>query len=990
MKYDGPTIGERQNDAGDAGGQKKSSFRAKEKFSTPTSHEMINLREIQNLYSSNLFRLQIEELLDNVRIKEKYKNKFNDWYLKLNNNINLMEKLKPTNVCIIGAYSIGTTIGPSATIDIKMEIPSEFISKNDDEYTKQHTAYLNYVASIIHDDIVSEKSLTGDSSCPKLMLTPTGTLSKYIKVLVHFVSSVDSIKIDEANNLSIEMLKNYPSIIDGIKLLKIWLYQRQPRNLTSTFNGHCLTMFMIYLLKKNKINRYMSSNQVIRNFWINLSMSDWSNNGISLANSDEIKHKIIFYHQFDDCVFIDSTGNHNIAQSLTKMNYEWIKNQAKLAIECLDNNVINNFHVLFMTPVKFYINYDHLLIIDGKNQSQLDDIISTLKKGFNNRIDEIFIMPKQVANNESMENMQNKIYIGIRLNPYTSLNIIERGPTANDPEAIEFKNFWGDKSELRRFQDGDVCEVVCWEKAKTLADRRMICQKITAYLLKNKFNISKNEFTYIGNESDEFLMLKKMKIKHFSNGTGEEAALQVINVFSELQNELLSLTNLPLSIKSVDGTSGALRYTDVFPPLATIYKTKFKYAPAIDAVINLSSSNKWPKEIEAFRKTKIGFYIEISNCLRREYNLKTKVLTNGIIVFKCGFIFRLVIAEDKEIVLLKQINNNGVIEYKNNDESIEMEKKLFHLPKLCSALHALHLQKSSFGPTCCLVKRWLSAHLIDDFYIPEIVVELIVAYVYLSPQPYEPVHMPQAGFMRCLEFFSSHQWKTEPIIVNLNNQITNEEIITIQNHFATLNREESLPYLFISTPYDHLSSMWTINSPNKMILQRVSLLAKETLKLVDIQFNEGIKFNWRPMFKSPTNDYDVLIHLKDEFNSKRYQSFDLDDDSVDEETWHPYKQHTEEEIPLVEFDPVECYLKELRTAYGDIALFFHDKYGGSMIGVLIKPFAMVEKKFQISNVNYRKLYDNDKLILNLPAIIEDFTIIGRDLVDDVKLQTKLY
>lgn len=50
--------------------------------------------------------------------------------------------------------------------------------------------------------------------------------------------------------------------------------------------------------------------------------------------------------------------------------------------------------------------------------------------------------------------------------------------------------------------------------------------------------------------------------------------------------------------------------------------------------------------------------------------------------------FRLRIAHQKEIACLKQqITENGVIQYKDNEDSIELENKLFNLPKLTGALH---------------------------------------------------------------------------------------------------------------------------------------------------------------------------------------------------------------------------------------------------------------------------------------------------------------
>jgi hypothetical protein len=37
---------------------------------------------------------------------------------------------------------------------------------------------------------------------------------------------------------------------------------------------------------------------------------------------------------------------------------------------------------------------------------------------------------------------------------------------AGDPKAAEFREFWGERSQLRRFQDGVVKEVVVWGDKK--------------------------------------------------------------------------------------------------------------------------------------------------------------------------------------------------------------------------------------------------------------------------------------------------------------------------------------------------------------------------------------------------------------------------------------------------------------------------------------------------------------------------------------------
>jgi U3 small nucleolar RNA-associated protein 22 len=62
-------------------------------------------------------------------------------------------------------------------------------------------------------------------------------------------------------------------------------------------------------------------------------------------------------------------------------------------------------------------------------------------------------------------------------------NVLVKGPASNLPEAREFRNFWGDKSELRRFQDSTICEAVYFE-SNTIAEKRVVYSKIIKHIMK--------------------------------------------------------------------------------------------------------------------------------------------------------------------------------------------------------------------------------------------------------------------------------------------------------------------------------------------------------------------------------------------------------------------------------------------------------------------------------------------------------------------------
>jgi hypothetical protein len=71
----------------------------------------------------------------------------------------------------------------------------------------------------------------------------------------------------KTNIQNIKMIKEYPNIRDAIILLKIWLKQQEFSNNFETFNGHIITMYVLYLLYIKKLNTFMSSYQIVRNTW---------------------------------------------------------------------------------------------------------------------------------------------------------------------------------------------------------------------------------------------------------------------------------------------------------------------------------------------------------------------------------------------------------------------------------------------------------------------------------------------------------------------------------------------------------------------------------------------------------------------------------------------------------------------------------------------------------------------------------------------------
>jgi U3 small nucleolar RNA-associated protein 22 len=206
-------------------------------YRQPTVNELNRLQETETLFSSNLFRLQVEEILQEVRVKEKIEKKFEKWYAEFkehlltipqdDNEYDLSEKtlakklkvklpisnklaktkcsfkfFKFKNIDIVGSYSLGCTINSKLIVDIQVTVPSETYTKNDSinyRYHKKRAAYLAYIAAHIKDHNTVENLkytfLNGCETKATLDFTPSGKLSKYLTVRIDLTCEEEAYKL---------------------------------------------------------------------------------------------------------------------------------------------------------------------------------------------------------------------------------------------------------------------------------------------------------------------------------------------------------------------------------------------------------------------------------------------------------------------------------------------------------------------------------------------------------------------------------------------------------------------------------------------------------------------------------------------------------------------------------------------------------------------------------------------------------------------------
>lgn len=179
------------------------------------------------------------------------------------------------------------------------------------------------------------------------------------------------------------------------------------------------------------------------------------------------------------------------------------------------------------------------------------EIVNKLKQGLNDRVH--FLIPLTTGNES--------VTIGINFNYFNMNKVVEKGPPTYDPAAQEFREFWGERAELRRFKDGTITEAVYWQ-AESMHEKRLIFKDIVNFVLETKLNLK--DFNIVSDQFDYVLKL-------YPYCGIEEANLKVVNTFDEL-GKLLRGMKLPLDVAAIQGISEAFSYSDAFPPAQLNYK----------------------------------------------------------------------------------------------------------------------------------------------------------------------------------------------------------------------------------------------------------------------------------------------------------------------------------------------------------------------------------------------------------------------------------
>lgn len=848
-----------------------------------------------------------------------------------------------------------------------------------------------------------------------------------------------SILKDLTSNYYTELLAEHIStkahLLDALVLIRLWLEKRGLRKQFSFI----LTIFSFYLLKKKSINPNLSALQIFESILLGIVNSKWSQEG-TIFNSNENGENLKEEDLLDDfrnhfqVVFVDAHCVFNLCHQITTDLYERLKYDSEITLEkfkCLKPNI----NEIFGHSIDFYSYFDNYINIstDCMNINFLNKESMFLDCGFNaiHILQTKVIKYIQLAAGDRLRLFQTKDFsikdswsitssapnksniqyltFGLIINREKAFDSITKGPLANQPEAAEFRDLWGNKSEIRRFQNGDICEAVFWD-CKSQQEQRKIVIEAIRYILNRKMQIKMKFITSTFGFFDQLLELNNLQFDDTETivyGTGEHFIQLANQSMVTLKKYLHNLNELSFSIVDVIGIDSLIRSTDVFPPLpinSKPWKIKnfcnrfdlestecnVKYIAPIEILVKVEVDNKLPYSIEAILNKKYLLHNELGKTIAKAHNLIARATPLFVDLFMNGYVFRISIALDKEVAIRRDLANKAkAVKSVDCSEADEIEFRNQVLPALASCLNTFTKENSSLALASRIFKRWLSIQMVRHFF-NDITIDLLVVYAYMYYETNYPTpNSPLKGFIRVLKFFSEFDFASNPVILNFSQTFSFDKLNDIADTFAA--ERPRLPPIFIVTPYDRKQSYHTKQTPNPLIVYHVKKLAHSFLDYLVSSLPEFKISPIKDCLKPNMSIFDIIIHLDSKQLLNKYQFLDFPSNIKIKQTL--YSDEFKHAMPITDFNPALIYLNIVKKAFGNLGLFFYDENGGHKIGMLLRPEKLDMRPFKYSNIeasllthtSYSHLIDN--VALNINALVEDLQIMGDGLVSQVQLQS---
>ena len=452
---------------------------------------------------------------------------------------------------------------------------------------------------------------------------------------------------------------------------------------------------------------------------------------------------------------------------------------------------------------------------------------------------------------------QEVLVIGFKLNPVNANRTVDHGPPAEDKKAAaEFRKFWGERAELRRFQDGSILESLVWSDSDTAEP---VFQQVVSYLVHRNLGPGVGHHPlFVGGTFQALLPSRTTTTSH------NFASFQPLaSAFDELLKDMRALEGLPLQLRQVSRADPQLRYSSVQPPT---FNHQHNIVKPANVILQFEGSGRWPDDLIAIQRTKMAFLLKTGDLLEEavagtttRFGLENErhcfLNSSFLDVFQpCGAAFRLRIHHEREETLLERRLRDRSLDSKGREEAV-LALAAYKRDFVQSALHTQALvtlctRHPLLSPTIRLVKKWFDEHLLTG-HVAEELIELLAARTFVQPYPWQPPSSAATGFFRTLSYLARWDWRVEPLIVDLNGETSKEDVQKMRTGFEAWRKIDpgmQRQVLFAASSLDPDGVTWTQSGPSKVVAARMTALARAAWEVVkEAQLNVDAAVRSKPV-----------------------------------------------------------------------------------------------------------------------------------------------
>jgi len=653
-------------------------------------------------------------------------------------------------------------------------------------------------------------------------------------------------------------------------------------------------------------------------------------------------------------VLYDAQTGVNLLYKMTPWSYARMKHHATISLAAVNSKMLSGFEPTFILKASDPImQFDESYEIDmsRRSASELHLLHDTIKKGLGDRASLVDLChPQKLSWTVSSPHPSvavAKVTIGLLINPEAALRLVDHGPAVEEKqESKQFRDFWGDKAELRRFKDGRISESLVWSADTPVA------QQIIHYLCAKHLKLSPHAVK-------PFAGLEKSQLR---GSVSSDEAFQAVNTkFQSLSSTLHHLDGLPLPVRSVSAASEHLRSSSLELPLEP------GAAHPIDVIIQFDSSGRWPDDLRAIQYTKIAFLNQVADKLtQNDRTLQTRIGLENTFASSLGthntsyldiiyasptpaippIIFRLRIYHERELHLLQQAvaarTTLSPPVREIHQLALHSQRQTATAVAHTTAIRTLITAFPPLSATIRLLKSFIASHNLS-LHVPGPILEILAAHVFLSPAPWSTPGTATTAFARCIHLLARWDWSVEPLIVDLSlsQDMNIEQRRELETRFAAWRKMDpnmNTVSWFVGTNIDATGVVWIQGiagqdpKPPRVIAGRLTALARAAMGLIksksDMESNIMTKADWNSIFSSSLEDFDFVLRLKDQNKTKskngQYKNLEI---------------AAGLDVDTTGIDIVASYVEDLQRCFGSSAIFFYGgkKGGSNAIGGLWRP-----------------------------------------------------